>query len=163
MPLGSWFSLHFYGPGAGATVATGAATAEVLAASGVARAEAIGGGAASPVLLDATRLVDSPFFVAGAGAMLQAAPKGRARASLVVRVNELSQDDVTGAVLEAEVEPGLSLREAMRLVTAALAGKVSGAAGTTVTIRDVNDAKNRIVATVDANGNRTAVTLDASV
>ena len=34
--------------------------------------------------------------------------------------------------------------------------------GVKVTIRDVNDAKNRIVATVDASGNRSAVTKDVS-
>ena len=45
---------------------------------------------------------------------------------------------------------------------AALVGKLSGAATTTVTIRDVNDTKNRIIATVDADGNRTAVTEDVS-
>lgn len=44
----------------------------------------------------------------------------------------------------------------------ALAGKLSGAATTTVTIRDTNDGIDRIVATVDASGNRSAVTLDAS-
>jgi hypothetical protein len=45
-------------------------------------------------------------------------------------------------------------------MAAALAGKVSGATTSTVTIRDVNDTRNRIVATVDGNGNRTALTLD---
>jgi hypothetical protein len=45
---------------------------------------------------------------------------------------------------------------------AALAGKLSGAAGTTINIRDVNDTKNRITATVDENGNRLTVTLDGS-
>jgi len=50
----------------------------------------------------------------------------------------------------------------MRLAAAALAGKLSGAATTTVTIRDVSDTKNRVVATVDAYGNRTAITTDVS-
>ncbi len=60
------------------------------------------------------------------------------------------------------VESSFSLRQSMRLMLSALAGKLSGAAGTTVTIRDVNDTKDRIVATVDTNGNRTAVTTDPS-
>lgn len=60
------------------------------------------------------------------------------------------------------VETGITLRQALRLKLAALAGKLSGAATTTVTIRDANDAKDRITATVDADGNRTAVTLDAT-
>ena len=60
------------------------------------------------------------------------------------------------------IETSRTLRQGLRLILAALAGKLSGAATTTVTIRDTNDGINRIVATVDADGNRSAVTLDAS-
>jgi hypothetical protein len=60
------------------------------------------------------------------------------------------------------IETDYTVREAMRLMLASLAGKLSGAATLSVTIRDVNDTKNRISATVDTNGNRTAVTLDPS-
>lgn len=60
------------------------------------------------------------------------------------------------------VETSLSPRGALRLILAALAGKLSGAATTTVTIRNVGDSKNRITATVDADGNRSAVTTDAT-
>lgn len=62
----------------------------------------------------------------------------------------------------AGVETSRTVRQAMRLMLAALAGRISGAATTTVTIRDTNNTKNRIVADVDSNGNRTAVTYDAS-
>lgn len=62
----------------------------------------------------------------------------------------------------AGVETGWTPRQALRVILAALAGKVSGAATSNVVIRDVGDAKNRISATVDANGNRTAVTYDKS-
>lgn len=59
------------------------------------------------------------------------------------------------------VETGLTVRETLRLCVAALAGKVSGAAGTTITIRSaVADSKDRIVATVDGSGNRSAITYD---
>ena len=61
----------------------------------------------------------------------------------------------------AGIETGLTPRQALRLALAALAGKLSGAATATVTIRDaVADSKDRIVATVDADGNRTAITYD---
>lgn len=61
------------------------------------------------------------------------------------------------------VEVGLTPRGALRLQAAALAGELSGAATATVTIRNaVADSKDRIVATVDASGNRTAVTTDVS-
>lgn len=62
---------------------------------------------------------------------------------------------------EEDIETGLTLRQALRLVAAATAGKVSGATGTTVTIRNaVGDSKNRITATVDEAGNRSAITYD---
>jgi hypothetical protein len=62
----------------------------------------------------------------------------------------------------AGVETNRTPRQAFRLILAALAGKLSGAATTTVTIRDTNDTVDRVVATVDSNGNRSAVTLNAS-
>jgi hypothetical protein len=60
------------------------------------------------------------------------------------------------------IETGLTPRQAMRIDTAALCGKISGAGGNTATFRNVGDTKNRIVATVDIDGNRTAVTTDAT-
>lgn len=73
-----------------------------------------------------------------------------------------SGKDPTAMVLTLAngVESGYSLQQALKLVLSALAGKVSGAGTTTVTIRDVGDAKNRIIATVDADGNRSAFTYD---
>ena len=63
--------------------------------------------------------------------------------------------------LASGVETGLTPRQALRLITAASAGKLSGAATTTVTIRNaVADSKDRVVATVDADGNRSAITVD---
>lgn len=60
------------------------------------------------------------------------------------------------------VETGYTLRQALRIMAAALAGELSGAATTTITIRNITDTKARITATVDADGNRSAVSLDAS-
>lgn len=57
------------------------------------------------------------------------------------------------------VETGQTVRQSFRLMLSALAGKLSITGGTTVKIRDVNDTKDRITATVDATGQRTAVTL----
>jgi hypothetical protein len=64
------------------------------------------------------------------------------------------------AVLDEIIEAALSLRQAMRLCIAAMGGKASGLETTTAVYRDSADTKDRITATVDANGNRTAVTLD---
>lgn len=60
------------------------------------------------------------------------------------------------------VEGSYTAVQLLRIALAALAGKLSGAATTTVSIRDTGDTKNRIVATVDADGNRSAVTLDGT-
>jgi hypothetical protein len=61
------------------------------------------------------------------------------------------------------IETGLTPRGALRLNTAALAGEVSGAGTGTETFRNaVADSKNRIVSTVDVDGNRTAVATDTT-
>jgi hypothetical protein len=64
------------------------------------------------------------------------------------------------AVLDEVVEGAYTLRQLIRLVAASLGSKLSGAATTTISVRDLGDSKNRIVATVDADGNRSAITLD---
>ncbi len=69
---------------------------------------------------------------------------------------------IAAAVWDYVVEGSYKAKEFLRLCTATLVGKVSGAATTTVTIRDTADSKNRVVATVDAYGNRSSTTLDAS-
>lgn len=66
------------------------------------------------------------------------------------------------ALLAAGDVDGFSLQETLKLCLAALAGKLSGAATTTVTIRSADDTANRLVATVDESGNRTSVTLNAA-
>lgn len=72
-------------------------------------------------------------------------------------------NEIADALLDRAngIETGLTPRQAWRLETAAAAGKVSGAATTTVVIRNaVADSKARITATVDADGNRSAITTD---
>lgn len=76
---------------------------------------------------------------------------------------DLSPEGLAAALLDNnDIETDYSLRETLRLIVSALAGKVSGAGGTTITIRDINDTVDRIVATVDSNGNRSAVTKDVT-
>ena len=64
------------------------------------------------------------------------------------------------AVLDDVVEGTTTLRQMLRGFASALLGKASGLATATAVFRDVGDTKDRITATVDASGNRTAVTLD---
>ncbi len=62
---------------------------------------------------------------------------------------------------QEDIESGLTLRQALRLVAAATAGKLSGGGSSTVTIRNaVEDTKDRIVATVDSQGNRSVLVYD---
>jgi hypothetical protein len=59
------------------------------------------------------------------------------------------------------IETGLTVRQALRLMGAALGGKCSGAASNAPVYRNAEaDSKARITATTDDDGNRTAVTLD---
>jgi hypothetical protein len=70
---------------------------------------------------------------------------------------------VSAEILDTQiVETSFSTRQSLRLMFAALVGKLSGAGTSTITIRDVNDTKDRIVATVDSNGNRSVVTKDVT-
>lgn len=69
--------------------------------------------------------------------------------------------DAVDEILDEIVEGSLTLRQAIRIILAALAGKITNANTSTNSFRDVADTKNRIVATVDSTG-RTAVTLDGS-
>lgn len=64
----------------------------------------------------------------------------------------------------AGVETGMTIRQAMRVVVAALAGKASGLDPDTLTptFRDTNDTVNRISAVTDEFGNRTSVTLNTA-
>jgi hypothetical protein len=69
---------------------------------------------------------------------------------------------ISGYLLDQEdIETGLTLRQALRLVAAATAGKIAGGGTATVTITNaVADDVDRIIATVDTDGNRTAITYD---
>jgi hypothetical protein len=70
---------------------------------------------------------------------------------------------VTAAqVWQHVIEGGKGADEFLRIMLSVLAGKVSGAGSGTESFRDVADTKNRVVSTVDTEGNRTAVVLDGA-
>jgi hypothetical protein len=64
-------------------------------------------------------------------------------------------DTVPTAVLGATVETGATVVESLRLHNAVLGGKVLGAGSGVETFRDLADTKDRLVSTVDKDGNRT--------
>jgi len=70
--------------------------------------------------------------------------------------------EIASATVGAAVEGNETLAEAIRLIRSALVGRLAGAATTTVTTRDAANTKNRITATVTADGDRTDVTTDAT-
>lgn len=60
------------------------------------------------------------------------------------------------------IENSYTAAELLRIIAAALAGELSGAATTTITIKGVDGTTDRIIATVDSDGNRSALTLDGA-
>lgn len=56
------------------------------------------------------------------------------------------------------IEGAYTAEQVLKLMAAALAGKVSGAEANTVRFRDLADTTDRITATVDVDGNRTDIT-----
>ncbi len=60
------------------------------------------------------------------------------------------------------IESGLSAAEILRIVAAALAGEVSGAGSGTETFKGLDGSTDRIVSTVDVDGNRTSVVVDGT-
>ncbi len=70
---------------------------------------------------------------------------------------DLSATGGVDAVLDEVIEGAVTLRETLRLILSVLTGKSSGGGTATVVFRDIGDTKARISATVDSNGNRTAV------
>lgn len=72
------------------------------------------------------------------------------------RLSATGVDDIHDEVVDGST----TFRQSVRLQNSAAGGKISGAATTTVVIRDLADSKDRVSATVDADGNRSAVTRD---
>jgi hypothetical protein len=70
--------------------------------------------------------------------------------------------DGVGLSIDAAVEGSIGIIQSLMLANAANAGKTNGMGTATAHIRDLADSKNRVTATVDAEGNRSAITLDVT-
>jgi hypothetical protein len=141
-------------------IADGAITAAKFAAGAI-DATAIADGAIDAATfaagaIDATAIangaIDAATFAAGA---IDAA----AIATGAIDSDALAASAVD-EIWDEAVEGARTARQLMRLYAAALGGKASGLETTTAVYRDTNDTMPVITATVDADGNRTAVTLD---
>lgn len=71
-----------------------------------------------------------------------------------------SAANIATAVWGFVVEGSHTAVQVMRGLLAVMTGKSAGGGTTTVAFRDASDSKNRVSATVDADGNRTSVTTD---
>jgi hypothetical protein len=112
----------------------------------------VGGNVAGSVASIAAGGIASTSFAAGA-------IDNAAIAANAIGASEIAADAIDEIWDELIGDSTVTARQAMKAFMAALAGKLSGAATTTVSIRNVADDTNVIVATVDASGNRSAVTL----
>ena len=65
--------------------------------------------------------------------------------------------DAVDEILDEVVEGTVTVRQALRLILSFISGKCSGGATTTITYRDIGDTKDRIVMTVDSDGDRSAI------
>ena len=88
---------------------------------------------------------------AGVAAALHGTTDGKIDA-----LNNITVADILAGVVEGSI----TLVQIQRLILSVLAGLASGGDTTSIKFRDLADTKNRVTETVDANGNRTSVTLD---
>jgi hypothetical protein len=74
----------------------------------------------------------------------------------------LSPQSLAAAVWAEIIESGLTSAEILRIMASALAGKVSGAGTGVETFVGLDETTNRIISTVDVDGNRTSVVVDGA-
>lgn len=74
----------------------------------------------------------------------------------------VDNEGIASSVLAGGDIDGYSLEEALKICASILAGKVTGAGTSTITFRSLDDSKDRVVAVVEGQGNRTSVTLDVT-
>lgn len=162
MPLASLAALQWYGPACAAMVAP-PGVGQMLAAEPhqLIRAAVSADGAGDAPLLRPYRMRDAACIGEGLGVLLSGTARKSVRAQLEVLVSGLSADDVTGAVLEAPVEGGLTLKQALRILLAHAAGDATGLEGAEATFKSLDGTKDRIVGTYSA-GTRNVTTVDGT-
>ncbi len=95
---------------------------------------------------------------------IDAAVSSRSAAGDAMTLTAGERTSVATALLDLAnaVETGITTREALRAMLAVLAGKVSGMDSNVPVFRSADDTANRVSATTDSSGNRSAVTLNLS-
>lgn len=127
-----------------------------------------GSGTAAGSTLTGTGELDADITVTGTG--LSTANVGEAVWAALAASNnavgtmgEKLNDAGSGSNPWTEViESGYTAAEILRILAAVMAGEVSGAGTGTETFKGIDGATDRVVSTVDDDGNRTTVVLDGS-
>lgn len=155
-------TITYYGPGAAAFAPAGGVGAVELAAPVMTKRTSLDeGGTGTATVLRPYRGRALDLTTGGTGAM-QSQPRKRNRFSLSVSIGgQLTQDDVTGAVLESKVEGDLTLKQALRILLSHAAGDATGLEGANPVFKSLDGSKTRIAGTY-ASGARTVTTLDGS-
>lgn len=109
------------------------------------------------ILVDTGTTLDGRLPAALVGGRMDASVGAMAANTLTA--SALAADAVDEILDETVGDGTITMRQALRILIAGMAGKLDGAATTTVTIRNLADSADVIVATVDADGNRSAVTV----
>lgn len=78
----------------------------------------------------------------------------------IAALNDPTAAAIAAAILAEVVEGSFTVQQSLALQNSAAAGKVSGAATTSMALRDLADTLDRMSPTVDADGNRSAITYD---
>jgi hypothetical protein len=109
---------------------------------------------------------DSDTIWGLANTNLNATVSSRASQTSVDTVDDFLDTEIAAIKAKTDLIPGTidgkTFSELVTLIAAVLLGKASGLDTTTAIYRAVDDSKDRITATVDTNGNRSAVTLDSA-
>lgn len=127
-----------------------------------------GSGTAAGSTLTGTGELDADITVTGTG--LSTANVGQAVWSALAAANnspgtmgeKLNDAGSASNPWTEIIESGLTAAEILRIVAAALAGEVSGAGSGTETFKGLDGTTDRIVSTVDVDGNRTSVVVDGT-
>jgi hypothetical protein len=149
-----------------ALTGTGGISSSDLAALGALIAALTGSGTSGASTLSAIGELGADLTVTGTG--LSTANVGEAVWSALAASNNAA--DTMGELINnlgAGADPwtvtldgSYTAADLLRVMASAMAGKLSGVGTGEIIFRDVNDTKDRITATVDGSGNRTAITLD---
>lgn len=109
MPLGSWYSFHWY-PGQMSTVEVAAPTADLSMNSLNRMSVANTSVPSSDVKMIVTKTMSLQDTTQPTSSLSM---RSLNNMSLTNKIGELTADDVTGAVLEAQISPGLTLKQAI--------------------------------------------------